>query len=130
MLEAAAPLQKLVSTPGAGISNTWSRYVGLIGVSDDGEVLGVEHDKFDNEDKCRLHLKNLVNQHIGAEFSRLIRFEVQPIDTKTVVAVQCERSAKPVFLKGKNRESFYIRSGPSSVELSPREVLEYVNRRT
>ncbi|MBW2211818.1 MAG: ATP-binding protein [Deltaproteobacteria bacterium] len=102
----------------------------LIGVSDDGEVLGVEHDKFDNEDKCRLHLKNLVNQHIGAEFSRLIRFVVQPIDAKTVVAVQCERSAKPVFLKGKNRESFYIRSGPSSVELSPREVLEYVNRRT
>jgi predicted HTH transcriptional regulator len=66
---------------------------------------------------------------VGAEFSPLIRFQVQPIDSKIVVAVQCERSAKPVFLKGKNKEAFYIRSGPSSVELSPREVLEYVDQR-
>ncbi len=101
----------------------------LIGVSDDGEILGVEQDKFDNEDKCRLHLKNLVNQHIGAELSPLIRFQVQAINSKPVVVVQCERSAKPVFLKGKNQEAFYIRSGPSSVELSPREVLEYVDQR-
>jgi predicted HTH transcriptional regulator len=101
----------------------------LIGISDDGEVLGVEHDQFDNEDKCRLHLKNLVNQHIGAEFSPLIRFQVQPIVSKLVVAVQCERSPRPVFLKGKNKEAFYIRSGPSSVELSPREVLDYVAQR-
>ena len=101
----------------------------LIGISDNGEVLGVEHDKFDNEDKCRLHLKNLVNQHIGAEFSPLMRFQLQPIDSKLVVAVQCERSPRPVFLKGKNKEAFYIRSGPSSVELSPREVLDYVAQR-
>ncbi len=101
----------------------------LIGVSDDGEILGVEQDKFESEDKCRLHLKNLVNQHIGAGLSPLIRFQVQPINSKLVVVVQCERSAKPVFLKGKNKEAFYIRSGPSSVELSPREVLEYVDQR-
>jgi len=101
----------------------------LIGVGDEGEILGIEQDKFDNDDKCRLHLKNLVNQHIGAEFSPLIRFQVQVIDSKMVVAVQCERSSDPVFLKGKNKEAFYIRSGPSSVELSSREVLEYVARR-
>ena len=101
----------------------------LLGIGDDGEVLGVEPDKFDNEDKCRLHLKNLVHQHIGAEFSPLIRFQVQPVDSKVVVAVQCERSRRPVFLKAKNKEAFYIRSGPSSVELSPREVLDYVEQR-
>ena len=102
----------------------------LIGVGDDGAILGVERDKFESDDRCRLHLKNLVNQHIGAEFSPLIRFQVRAIRSKTVVAVQCERSSDPVFLKGKNTETFYIRSGPSSVELSPREVLEYVARRT
>ena len=101
----------------------------LIGVSDDGEILGIEQDKFENADKCGLHLKNLVNQHIGAEFSPLIRFQVQAIDSKMLVTVQCERSAHPVFLKSKGKEAFYIRSGPSSVELSPRELLEYVARR-
>ena len=39
VLEAAAPLQKLVSTPAAGIGNTWARYVGLIGVSEENEEL-------------------------------------------------------------------------------------------
>jgi hypothetical protein len=101
----------------------------LIGVGDDGEVLGLEPDQFENEDRCRLHLKNLVNQHVGAELSPFIRFEVGEVDGKTVAVVQCERSPDPVFLKAKNREAFYIRSGPSSVELSSREVLEYVARR-
>jgi hypothetical protein len=35
-----------------------------------------------------------------------------------------------VFLRAKNTEAFFIRSGPSSVELSPREVLEYVQERS
>ena len=101
----------------------------LIGVGDDGEVLGLEPDQFENEDRCRLHLKNLVNQHIGAELSPFIRFEVGKIEGRTVAVVQCERSHDPVFLRAKNKESFYIRSGPSSVELSSREVLDYVARR-
>lgn len=101
----------------------------LIGVRDDGEILGLQPDGFENEDRCRLHLKNLVNQHIGAELSPLIRFEVGTVDEKAIAVVQCERSPKPVFLKAKNRELFYVRSGPSSVELSSREVLDYVARR-
>ena len=101
----------------------------LIGVGDDGEIVGVEPDQFESEDKCRLHLKNLVNQHIGPELSPFIQFEVQAIEGTTVVVVQCERSTKPVFLKAKNKEVFHVRSGPSSVELSSREVLEYLERR-
>ena len=102
----------------------------LIGIGDEGEILGTEPDGFENEDRCRLHLKNLVNHHIGAEFSQLIRFQVRAIDGKRIVAVQCERSARPVFLRAKNTEAFLIRSGPSSVGLSPREVLEYVQNRS
>jgi hypothetical protein len=44
----------------------------LIGVSDDGEILGLDADNFANEDKCRLHFKNLINTHIGVEFTRFI----------------------------------------------------------
>ena len=102
----------------------------LIGVGDHGEICGTGPDEFESEDRCRLHLKNLVNQHIGAEFARLIRFQVQEIDGEAVVAVQCERSPKPVFLRHNNKESFYVRSGPSSAELSSRQVLEYVQSRS
>ena len=101
----------------------------LIGVGDGGEILGTDPDAFESTDRCRLHLKNLVNQHIGAEFSSFIDFQVQSIEAKRIVAVQCERSPNPVFLSSNNKEAFYIRSGPSSIELSPRQVLEYVRQR-
>lgn len=102
----------------------------LIGVADDGTLRGVEDDGFASEDHCRLHLKNLVNQHIGPEFSQLIRFKVQAIQGKTVVVVECARSTKPVFLRWSNKDAFYIRSGPSSIELSSRQVLEYLEQRS
>ncbi|MGB5809934.1 MAG: ATP-binding protein, partial [Polyangiales bacterium] len=101
----------------------------VIGVADDGSVCGTEADEFENDDRCRLHLKNLVNQHIGAEFSRLVRLQVQSVDGNRVVIVECERSPKPVFLRWHDKDAFYIRSGPSSVELSSRQVLEYVDQR-
>ena len=53
----------------------------LIGVSDQGEILGLEADGFDSEDKCRLHFKNLINQHIGLEFSQYIQLVLQPCRT-------------------------------------------------
>lgn len=40
----------------------------LIGVADDGEVLGLDADGFQSEDKLGLHLVNLVKDRIGEVF--------------------------------------------------------------
>ena len=48
----------------------------LLGVADDGTLVGLETDKFENEDRCRLHFKNLLNHHLGAESARLVRFDL------------------------------------------------------
>ncbi len=101
----------------------------LLGVSDQGEVLGLEADGFENEDKCRLHFKNLINQHIGLEHSRYIQFILQAVQDKLVAAVECERSPKPVFLTTGKEEDFYIRCGPASVKLSVSKVLQYLSKR-
>ena len=102
----------------------------LIGVADDGCILGIEADKFPNEDKYLLHFSNLVNQHIGPEFSQFVNAELIPINSKKVLHVQCEKSKKPVFLrKNKDEEDFYIRVGPSSRKLSIRETLEYLGNK-
>ena len=98
----------------------------LIGVSDQGEILGLEEDGFENEDKCRLHFKNLINQHIGLEFSQYIQLVLQPVQDKLIAAVECERSCKPVFLSTGKEEDFYIRSGPASVKLSVSKALKYL----
>jgi len=101
----------------------------LIGVDDDANILGIEVDEFDNEDKILLHFKNLLNQHIGLEFSNFINLIINQIEGKTILVIECERADRPAFLYNKNNEDFYIRSGPASVQLSISKVLKYVQNR-
>ncbi len=112
----------------AGFLNTDGGVL-LLGVTDDGEITGLERDVFENEDKCRLHFKNLISKHIGAELSKYIRFHVVPMAGKSVGVVCCARAEEPVFVKEGNKEHFYIRNGPSSDELPVSQALSYINHR-
>ena len=100
----------------------------LLGIADDGSITGLEHDNFDSNDRCLLHIKNLINQHIGAEFSSLLRLTlVQPVEHQ-VVMIDCEKSEDPVFLKVGKDEGFYIRSGPSNTRLTPSQMISYLEQ--
>ncbi|QBG48911.1 ATP-binding protein [Verrucomicrobia bacterium S94] len=112
----------------AGFLNTDGGVL-LLGVTDDGEITGLERDVFESEDKCRLHFKNLISKHIGADLSKYIRFLLVPIEGKTVGVVNCVRAEEPVFVKDGNKEHFYIRNGPSSDELPVSQALNYIKRR-
>jgi predicted HTH transcriptional regulator len=101
----------------------------LLGVNDNGEVTGLEQDVFENEDKCKLHVKNLIGQHLGADQSKHIRFHIAPVGDRTVGIVLCQRSLEPVFLKMSKSEAFYIRNGPSSDELPVSMALNYIKNR-
>ncbi len=101
----------------------------LLGVGDDGEVLGIGPDGFGNDDRCRLHFRNLVKQHIGLDFSKYIDFEIITLDGKKIAVILCRPSPDPAFLRANGKESFYIRSGPSSVELPVSQVLHYLKNR-
>ena len=101
----------------------------LIGVDDDGSILGIDADEFANEDKIMLHFKNLLSQHIGLEFSSFLNLIINQVEGKTILVIECERANRPVFLYNKNEEDFYIRSGPASVKLSVSKVLKYVENR-
>jgi hypothetical protein len=101
----------------------------LIGVADDGALLGLQADGFENNDRCLLHIKNLINQHIGAEFSRLLRIQLVTLQDHQILHIHCLPSTDPVFLKIGKNEEFYIRSGPSSTKLSPSQLLNYTQNR-
>ena len=45
----------------------------LVGVGDDGDILGTAADQFDNDDKYLLHVNNCIQQHIGLECNSFIR---------------------------------------------------------
>lgn len=97
----------------------------LVGIKDNGEVLGIQEDMFDNEDKYLLHFANLVNDNIGKQYTNLIRWGLYSIENQRVLRVDCSRSSAPVFLRMKGQEEFFIRTGPSTVPLTASEILEY-----
>ncbi len=101
----------------------------LMGVADDGELLGLEADAFANDDKCLLHFKNLVNQHLGPEYARFLRFELFQLADRQIAAVECEQADVPAFLRHNQGETFLIRSGPSSIELPISRALVYIRGR-
>ena len=101
----------------------------LIGVADDGRIHGLAADDFENDDRCLLHIKNLFNQHVGAEFSDFSNFTLVEIEDKKVVIVDCRPAGKPVFLRVGKNEEFYIRSGPSNSKLTPSQMIRYIQQK-
>jgi hypothetical protein len=102
----------------------------FIGVSNKGELLGIENDRFENIDKFLLHLSNIFKEKIGKKFLHLLDFNTIKINNKYLVQIKCKKSTAPVFLKNPlNQEEFYVRIGPSSAELKGSELVEYIQKR-
>lgn len=97
----------------------------LIGVSDDGKYVGIDTDKFKNEDKFQLHFKNLLKSGIGLAHSEKISWDLVQFNKGKILRVICEKSDRPVFLNTKDGKKFYIRTGPSTDELMAEELINY-----
>lgn len=110
----------------------------IIGVDDEGEILGLDHDYHSlngNKDEFELHLRNLINDAFGKTFTTSnISITFFPINEMEICKIVIKKGNKPLYLEitdgnGNKTEKFYLRSGNSSQELRLREVSEYVNSR-
>ena len=106
----------------------------LLGVADNGTVVGIERDWLDNDDKFMLRLAQAVRSGLGDRAGTCIDPKIQIVDGKSVCVVSCQRSPEPVFLTWKGVETeadgdFFVRSGPGTVKLSPDDAKEYVRTR-
>lgn len=101
----------------------------LIGVNDSGEIIGTEKDKFESKDNYSLHLTNVIKTKIGKKFFQLVNFRFIEIENKHVLILDCEKSKVPVFIRSPtDEEEFYIRTGPSSVQIKGSELVEYIEK--
>ena len=101
----------------------------LLGITDEGKILGIEQDKFPDTDKFNLYLISLIKEKIGKKHFHLIEIQNTLIEHRTIVKISCKKSKNPVFLKSDlNEEEFYVRMGPSSVQLKGSELVEYIPR--
>jgi predicted HTH transcriptional regulator len=101
----------------------------IIGVTDDGEPLGIQADKFPNEDKMYLHLVNLVRERMGPSAMMYIHPHFEDYEGARVMVVDCSPAKAPVHLKDCGVDKFYIRTGASTSELTPKQALDYVDQR-
>ncbi len=106
----------------------------LIGVADNGDIVGIERDQLETDDKFMRHLAQVVRNGLGDRAGTSIDPKMQAVEGKTVCVVSCQRSPEPVFLKWKGTEEspdgdFFVRSGPGTVKLSPESAKKYIRTR-
>jgi hypothetical protein len=110
----------------------------IIGVDDDGNILGLEKDYRSlngDKDEFELHLRNLLNKKFGKVFSTSnLKVKFHTIDENEICEIQIPAGNKPLYLEiqdnnGQKQEKFYVRSGNSSQELGISEISEYISGR-
>ncbi|MEK6815426.1 MAG: RNA-binding domain-containing protein, partial [Nitrospirota bacterium] len=106
----------------------------LIGVADNGSIVGIERDGLETDDKFMRHLVQAVRSGLGDRAGTRIDPKTQVVEGKTVCLVTCQRSPEPVFLKWKGMEAspdgdFFVRSVPGTVKLSAESAREYIRTR-
>ena len=97
----------------------------LVGVNDNGKILGLENDQFKSKDDLLKHVKNLIKRDFEPEFYDFIDYKIVLVSDKQLLMFECKPSGKPVFL-GKDGE-FFVRTNPATDKLSGKKMLEYVN---
>lgn len=105
----------------------------LIGVSDEGEALGLEPDfnslKRQNVDGFELAFNMAFNKMIGVEYRRFVDVTFPEVNGKVICKVDVRPATRPVYLQDKGKEQFYIRAGNGSQPLSMSQAHEYISER-
>jgi len=101
----------------------------VIGVSDNGSPIGIQVDDFANEDKMHLHLVDIVKSRMGVNAATSLHAHFDDHADCRVMVIKCSKSQNPVYLKDDKAERFYIRTGPSTTELTASQTQEYIKQK-
>jgi hypothetical protein len=123
-------VQKSVAKTMAAFLNTNGGTL-LIGLTDDGEVLGLEKDlkslgKKQDRDGFELSLKNVLSTYLGAATSTAVELTFAEHDDKVLAVASCEGHSQPVYLTDGSEVDFIVRDGNSSRPLNVLESNKYI----
>lgn len=101
----------------------------FIGVRDDGTILGIKEDSFENPDKMMLHLNHLITAKLGKEATSLVHLSIVSIKKELILRVDCDASHQPIFVKTDKEELFYVRVNNLTQSYSIRNAVNYIKER-
>lgn len=122
-------LEKVVIKTIAGFLNSEGGVL-LIGVADDGSIIGIEKDlktlRKKDSDGFQQLLIHLITNYLGAEYIPYIKINFEKIRGKQICIVKVDSSPQPVFVKEQNTKEFYIRAGNLTKLLNSEEAHNYI----
>ncbi len=113
----------------AGFLNSKHGGTLLIGVSDDGQIIGLENDyqtlKKQNQDGFEQIIMTAIAANLGADLCSHVSILFHVIDNKTICRLIVTPSVRPVFLNQGNNPKLYVRTGGATRDLNIQEALEF-----
>ena len=119
--------QGVIKTIAAFLNTAGGRV--LIGVQDDGTVLGIEKDlktTRGSKDRYANLLTTLISDYLGAEFSPYIRIGFEVSEEMDICVIEVEPSATPAYYRGEKGSEFHTRFGPTTRMLDTEESVAYL----
>ena len=117
----------------AGFLNSKHGGTLLIGVADNGEIIGLENDyqtlKKQNQDGFEQVIMTAIAANLGADLCSHVSILFHVIDKKTLCRLIVSPSARPVFINQGNTPKLYVRTGGATRDLNTQEALEFASMR-
>jgi len=126
-------LERVVLKTLAGFLNSSVGGTLLIGVADDGEIVGLEKDyqtlKKPSQDGFEQTVMTAISTNLGGDLCSFVHVLFHVIDNKDVCRLIVSPSIRPVFFTQSNTPKFYLRTGGATRDLNIQEALSYVSGR-
>ena len=100
----------------------------VIGLADDGSAVGIDVDGFESEDKMALHMTSIVKDRMGIAALTNTHLHFEDHGDCRVMVVRCDISSVPVYVADGRSELFYVRTGPSTTELTVSQAQQYISQ--
>lgn len=117
----------------AGFFNSYIGGTLLIGVADNGEILGLDPDyqtlKKPDQDGFEQTVMTAISTNLGADLCPLVHVLFHKIDDKDVCRIIISPASRPVFLTQGGTPKFFVRTGGGTRDLNIPEAIEYVTGR-
>lgn len=117
----------------AGFLNSHEGGTLLIGVADDGQIIGLENDfqtlKKQNQDGFEQTIMTAIAANLGTDLCTHIKILFHVIETNAICRLIVSPSDRPVFLNQGNTLKLYVRTGGGTRDLNIQEALEFSQTR-
>jgi len=122
-------LESVVLKSLAGFLNSHHGGTLLIGVADDGRIVGLENDfktlKKQNQDGFEQTLMTAIAANLGADLCTHISILFHVVEANAICRLIVLPSDRPVFLNQGNAPKLFLRTGGGTRDLNIQEALEF-----